>query len=264
MDSKTKYKILGVFVALGLVVILYPFFQNGEEVPSTSALVNPPAFPEQTTQISANDSAAPVATAAEPALQPIAETPVADSAPIANSEVQEPAPEVAAPTTAENDVKATPDDTIQNVHSDNTPEAPTIPVEAAPEKPKKSSVKTAAHIKHKKTVVKTVAHAKPQPKIDSYKSQLAQGPITDDGLFALKNPGYVVQLGSFNDKTNARKLVNQLRVNGYNAFMQKVADNTRVFVGPERKQNSAKLLANQIENNLHMRGIIISYKPLKL
>lgn len=264
MDSKTKYKILGVSVAIGLVVILYPFFQNGEDTPSAAALNNPPTFPEQTNQVTSLDkvtTAANVEPSAEPALPPVAETTTTDNPPIANVEVQESSVEAA--TTAEKEVKTSPDDTIQKVHSDNTPKAPVVPVEATPDKAKKANIKTAV-----KKEVKKVINAITQPQLLSYKSKVVQDPIADDGLFALKNAAYVVQVGSFNDKNNARKLVNQLRASGYSAFYQKVStnvgENTRVFVGPEKKPESARLLASQLENSLHLRGIVISYKPLKL
>lgn len=252
MDSKTKYKILGVFVALGLVVILYPFFQNGEDAPTTTALVNPPAFPEQSNQVTVSNAEP----AADSVLQPIAETPAADNTPIANPEVQE-----AAPTTAENEIKPTPDDTIQKTHSESAKEPPVVSIPATPEA--KKSIKSAANNKVKK-VIKTITNT---PKLLSYKPVI-QAPITEDGLFELKYPSYVVQVGSFNKKINAVALVNQLRMNGYSAFMQKIAtnlgENTRVYVGPEKKAESARMLASQLENNLHLHGIVISYKPLKL
>ncbi len=82
------------------------------------------------------------------------------------------------------------------------------------------------------------------------------------------NNAWVVQLGSFKDKTNAVRLVNRLRTNGYPAFIQKVTtafgEHTRVYVGPQDKKESAKALAQKLEDEFYVRAIVISYKPLTL
>ena len=89
-------------------------------------------------------------------------------------------------------------------------------------------------------------------------------PVNSDGLLSLKNAVWVIQVGSFKNKANALRLVNQLRASGYKAFIQQFANNTRVFVGPEIKQGSARALASRLESELQIRGIVLSYKPLAL
>lgn len=92
--------------------------------------------------------------------------------------------------------------------------------------------------------------------------------FTNEDLFKEKNPVWVIQLGSFKNKTNALRLVNQLRASGYRAFIQQVnsteGNSTRVYVGPETKQTAARALAGELESQLHVRGIVISYQPLAL
>lgn len=39
---------------------------------------------------------------------------------------------------------------------------------------------------------------------------------------------------------------------------------TRVFVGPENKRNSARVMAIQLEKDLNLHGIVLNYKPLDL
>ncbi len=84
----------------------------------------------------------------------------------------------------------------------------------------------------------------------------------------LKNLAWVIQMGSFKNKSNALHLANYLRANGYSAFIQHVAtafgESTRVFVGPESRLKTVHSLAGQLENDMHLRGIIISYQPLNL
>jgi len=132
----------------------------------------------------------------------------------------------------------------------------------------KSPVKTTHH----KKVAK--AHAKDQPVIlsklttaSAIKANRHQ-PLDNNGLLQLKKSAWVIQLGSFKEKSNALRMVNKLRASGYRAFIQHVSgnggQNTRVFVGPEQQQASARIVASELESNLKLHGIVISYKPFSL
>ncbi len=85
-------------------------------------------------------------------------------------------------------------------------------------------------------------------------------------LAMLKKIAWVVQMGSFRDKNNAKRLTDSLRAKGYKAFTYETKSNgqTRVYVGPEGQQASASTLASKIEQEINMRGIVVSYKPLEL
>ena len=93
-------------------------------------------------------------------------------------------------------------------------------------------------------------------------------PFDDEGLLKLKSTVWVVQIGSFKNKKNALRIVNQLRASGYHAFIQEITtameDTTRVYVGPERKQTTARALADRIQGEMHLKGLVISDKPLTL
>ena len=76
-------------------------------------------------------------------------------------------------------------------------------------------------------------------------------------------------MGSFKDKSNAHRLVNQLRTSGFKAFAHVVTSptgvvRTRVYIGPEFKQASALKLSTQIEHEVKLRGFIVPYKPMSL
>lgn len=97
----------------------------------------------------------------------------------------------------------------------------------------------------------------------------ALAPLSKNGLFDLKKPAWIIQIGSFKNKTNAMRLVNRLRSNGYKAFVQHIENSAfgetiRVYVGPEDQQSAAHELADKMEKELHVAGIVISYKPLSL
>jgi DedD protein len=91
---------------------------------------------------------------------------------------------------------------------------------------------------------------------------------SDKALTELKSPAWVVQVGNFKNKENALRILNQLRTSGYRAFIQNIisakGNNTRVFVGPEAQRTTAHELAQRLENEMHLQGIVVSYKPLTL
>jgi cell division septation protein DedD len=92
--------------------------------------------------------------------------------------------------------------------------------------------------------------------------------IDKNGLLKLKNAAWVIQIGAFKDKTNAIKLVNELRANGYKAFIQQVnssfGNRTRVYIGPELKQSTEFALADQLKREKKIQGIVIKYQPLEI
>lgn len=261
MDRKTKNRILGAFVLVGMIVIMLPFFQSSEEVPSPTALVTAPSFPDQAIQVPApQPEVAPPA--AEEAKQ-VASTENAASTPV-TTPTETTVPTNAAPVTAATETapKTTPTDTVQALPVPKTLPAAAESAPASVKKPQPLTLKTSTH----KKAVQLAKNTKPKLKAKPHNYMLE--PLRDDGLFALKNPAWVVQLGSFRDKANALRLVNELRASGYRAFIQQFSstfgDNTRVFVGPENRHADARNLANELEEQLHLHGIVISYKPLTL
>ena len=87
-----------------------------------------------------------------------------------------------------------------------------------------------------------------------------------DDLTQLKKTAWVVQMGSFKNHDNATRLTNALRAKGYKAFTYETKTNgqVRVYVGPEFKPVAANQLISKIEHDTHMRGVLVSYKPLEL
>lgn len=89
----------------------------------------------------------------------------------------------------------------------------------------------------------------------------------EDAMLTLSSAAWVVQIGSFKNKIHALQLVNNLRANGYHAFVQDISmpdESTRVYVGPEQNHANALVLADRLQNHMHIKGVIMSYKPLTL
>lgn len=259
MESKTKHRLLGVLVVIGLIVILFPFFQSNKDFSKEAKAVTAPPFPDQSVQVSMNDD--------------LGENLEEQAIPIPPNELVQ---------TQAEEVSQKPDDTINVAQTSLDHEQPHEPplVEESPIKV--AEVKATQDVQPVKEVKEIKAVEPPPvpkpkikvasktnvPKIVAPKKPLPQTPLDDDGLVKLKNAAWVIQLGSFNKKENALRLVNQLRANGYRAFIQEVStrlgSTTRVFVGPEVQHDQARALAIQLESDLHLHGMVISYKPLTL
>lgn len=112
----------------------------------------------------------------------------------------------------------------------------------------------------------TVALAKST--LNTNLKSVMNAPIDDDGLLKLKSAVWVIQIGSFKNKAGALSMVNRLRSNGYRAFIQQFPTSngvdTRVYVGPEDKRMNANALADRLDREMHIQGMLISYKPLTL
>lgn len=326
MERKTKHRILGILVVIGLVIILLPLFQSEKETPAEATLVQAPPFPDQPAQTEATPASDPsqvqtpqssdMTTPQNPPLQNPSQdngmTPSPDDtvnpdsatqnpdqqndtapAPITNEptkqDVSPETPSLPTPDTSTNDnVKQVPqpepgDAVSGSDDSTNLSKQPSATIyrnsdtleNKAKEAAEKVMMTSAALPEDKPSVkpthrVKTANAKKSSHKIFSqtkskkHNASLAQSPLEDDGLFKLKSSVWVIQMGSFKNKSNAIRLVNNLRSKGYPAFIQQIASSTRVFVGPSAKQTSARTLASKIKSETQMDGIVISYKPLSI
>ncbi len=82
-----------------------------------------------------------------------------------------------------------------------------------------------------------------------------------------KAAAYIIQLGSFGNKTNANKLVNKLKKANYKAYLSNGKSNGktiyRVLVGPILKRNQAESKMSGITKLTGLKPIIVTYDPLK-
>ena len=97
----------------------------------------------------------------------------------------------------------------------------------------------------------------------------SEPPANKETLSKLTNTSFAIQVGTFKNKTNALRLVNQLREKGYKSFIQQTklasgTTSTRVLVGPEHKQASAKELVARIKDDFKLSAVVVTYKPLAL
>lgn len=308
MEKKTTQRIVGILVVIALVIILMPLLLDKNDAATQTASVKAPPFPDQPPgapplTVAAEDKNAPssiyispeiadkinkVASAAskpiqqvipeatqrEASAQPAAPQPAEPTAPVAKSVAEVSPPSTVTPATPTPAVTEPKFQTASAAEEVKSVEEPTITTTKTPAPKMKVASKTdinwvkpkhvittasAAHtkqtVKHVKIMTASAAHAK-------HKAQ----PVNMENL---KKVAWAVQLGSFKNKDNARRLADRLRVAGYKAFMHDVksakgSTQTRVYIGPEYKQASAAKLSMQLEQKLKMRGFIVPYKPLEL
>lgn len=263
MEKRTTHRIIGALVAVALVIILLPLLFNGNMTINQTAANKAPPFPDQQSKpvsdvpaanIAQND-AANVAPQAQPA--PTEQTPLANNNDLAN-------PAANNPSNDSNNLQPVADAApVKN--QDNSL---LMPVDNAP-LPMNPNNNTAAN----KTEPQQPPVIQPANNPDKQAKQpiikTASNHPADKNLSQLKTAAWVVQMGSFKNKSNAQRLANQLRAKGYKAFMHNAKsahgeERTQVYVGPEYKKVAAAELATKLEEVSKLHGIIVHYKPLQL
>lgn len=293
MDKKATRRMIGVLVVIALVIIVLPLIANNDSpVTMQTAEIKAPPFPEPQNEVSpipvemvAEDksvtqpSANPINPVSAPDVQSsqihssslatIVDTSKSAIIPAAVNNIEpfagtinktenaavrivtatQQQPEAIQQVVAEN--STIPKQVIAKSASDVNPVAKTVPASPKPVNitPQIAATKSA-------TVV-----AKPQPS-----AAAAPAVNATANLSSLKKPAWAVQVASFKNQDNAVHLTNRLRAKGYKAFTYKAKHGGLmcVYVGPEFKQVAASALVNQINHDINMRGVIVSYNPLAI
>ncbi len=302
MERKTKNRILGTIVMAALVIALLPLFHSSNtDIKPDLQTMNAPPFPDQGTQVS--DSANPefkTALANQTSPIPFKTNPddngvnqlpddtinpntskaynnINKAAPPAPMEskaqpgVKQPSvsdddDDLDAPVTSsekgkssdkaiDGDIKS---DAAQNTGQD-TESIFRNSLETELQEVTKPTAKKVSHpVKAHEVATPKMKQAQVTPR---KKGKL---PLDDNGLFKLKNSAWVIQLGSYKNKSYAMQLVNKLRAKGYSAFIQQASVGTSVYVGPETKEDVARSIAARLELEMKLQGFVISYKPLTI
>ncbi|QLH43338.1 MAG: SPOR domain-containing protein [Coxiellaceae bacterium] len=179
-----------------------------------------PSVPAMQAASASNNSSAQPATAQPQQTMPVNTSPSSTTAPTTSEEFKLPTEETAP--------KAKP-----VKHNDRTKTGKPKHKLAADNSKSKSSSKH-----HTQTAANSHKSAKP--------TKLAHG------------AGWIVQLGSFSNKSNADKLVHQLRAKGFSAHTTVIAGNlTRVYIGPENGRSKADQTLKKIETELNLSGVVV-------
>jgi len=275
MEKKIKHRILGFTVIAAIIIIAFPFMEKEKGIPSqTAKYVAPPPFP---VPASANGmTMQPADTISASSAKPVTVSSPGQTnvIPIVTAMNDKPSLD---PNANKQDLK---NSSLQDTNSldankhDVNQTAMIKPI-ANPSDTNTTQAKQGDKItflpppikKHDAPVQSTPDNLKHniEAELFNIKSQIVSNTRQKIAEFtAVKASAWVVQLGVFKEKNNAVRLVNQLRANGYHAFLAKTGETTKVFVGPENKQNAAHMLASRLEQEMHIHGIVVNYKPFTL
>lgn len=238
---------IGILVVVGFaLVLLSMIFSKNETAPKKTTIVQ--AAPQFSDKPPIEDKPAITVAESKPDTSPLASIPSNDVIP-AKQET------VVAASQSEPEGKSV--ETSPLLPKQPEPNLPLVSnaeenTPAPAEEAKPSVSKQPIHAEHKVKPVKTLAKRK-----------------TETSVKKLHSPAWVIQLGCFNSKSNARQLTDQLRLAGFKAFNREVKSKTgkstiRVLVGPEYKHASAIKLSTKLEQRMKLHGIVLSYKPLEL
>jgi DedD protein len=252
MERKSTQRIIGILVVAALIVILLPLLFEGDNTTAQTTTIKEPPFPSQHTEAIPN----------QPPVASQASTQGMDNSITISQELAtqlNPQTIVIAPT--------------QNPQP--TPPHPTV-VKTQPPHPPVVKTQTVAQSSPPKLadhpVISTTANIIKPKKMAEIKIKPVKKAVTHHSshhdLTQLKSAAWVVQMGNFKVKSNAIRLADKLRAQGFKAFTREIksnhGDSVRVYVGPEFKQASAASLNDKIEQEMKMRGVIVSYHPLEL
>lgn len=249
MERKTKHRILGIIVVVAVVFLCLPFMQRNKDMTADTTVINKPSFPaQQDMQTLVPDDTIPEHTQ---------HVPIADQSALPIK--AEPIPDNTMKTFDQNNQSS-----VFTQQQDIDEALKELTSEKKFEQKKKETSKNAILAEKSFAKERVVHHEQSIATRIKPKTPV----VTDNGLFDIKVPVWVVQVASFNSKAKAMHLINQLRANQYSAFLQQIKTangvNHLVFVGPELEDKIARSLAKDIEKEHHVKGIVVSYKPMTL
>lgn len=143
---------------------------------------------------------------------------------------------------------ATPGDAAQPAVAANpdTPAEPESPGATPPLRPTPPPAEAAKPEPVKPESPKPEASKAPAPKTESSRPE---------AILSGQSESYVVQLGAYKDESNVVSLRTKLKSEGFPTYTEKVADKTRVRVGPYPSREAAEKAANQLRK-LGLNGVV--------
>ena len=256
MSSQFHNRLVGTVVLVALGVIFLPDILDGKKDRQEEQFSEIPLRPTVIEQQKADDDMFEVLSAEDAAALNGTEVALAEMPVNADNEKSVAAPVIEV---AKQDVKKDVKPDVKKAE----PKPETKP--EAQKEPPKATVKTEP-AKKADAKATTVAKAE-KPKAETPKASAAKEDavkvVSRDSL----KSGFTLQLGSFNNATNVKALVAQLRKSGFKAYT--IPENpkdgvlTKVFVGPDVSEAKLKKVQVEVENLTRLKGWIVPFNPLE-
>ena len=122
------------------------------------------------------------------------------------------------------------------------------PEPAKPEPPKPTATKSEAP---KAEAPKPAQQKTEPPKPEPPKPEASRA----EALLSGQTEAYVVQLGAYKDEANVASLRDKLKTEGFSTYTEKVADKTRVRVGPYPNRDAADKAADRLRK-IGLNGVV--------
>lgn len=222
MTGQIKQRVVGIVVLVFLALIILPWLFGKNETVTSAPEPEQKENPELIK---------------EPFQQPVADT-MLEKKPIRSSE-----PPVIN-TFAKDSVTPPKKETIESVQSE------LVDAKSSPKPVKKKTIKpVSAPLALKSPNLEKIKI--PASKVTTKK------PPSNSG-----EKNWTIQLGSFSNKSNAEKLLKNLKAKGYSAYSKSSPGSageviTRVFVGPQTSHQMAEKVANKIEKSFKIQSVIV-------
>jgi DedD protein len=256
LSSQFHNRLVGTVVLVALGVIFLPDILDGKKDRQEEQFSEIPLRPTVIEQQKADDDMFEVLSAEDAAALNGTEVALAEMPVNADNEKSAVAPVIEV---AKQDVKKDVKPDVKKAE----PKPETKP--EAKKEPPKATVKTEP-AKKADAKATTVAKAE-KPKAETPKASAAKEDavkvVSRDSL----KSGFTLQLGSFNNATNVKALVAQLRKSGFKAYT--IPENpkdgvlTKVFVGPDVSEAKLKKVQVEVENLTRLKGWIVPFNPLE-
>lgn len=296
MEKKKLQRVIGISVVVAFVIVLIPFLFGKKEMPQQETTAQT-STDQQTATTDANQVTAANTDPNQPAtiqdnttttstddngITPITTPPVASNDPNATPTTNN------LTDTTNPAATTTPNATGQNTSAINqpaNPDAATIPAVPVPTEtaaPAEDTMQATPAVStdtnddnvHPQATAEKTAAVEPVKEVKSrhiHKNLAAKkvNHFAQQHIVDPKKPAWVVQMGSFKDKSNAHRLADQLKASGFKVFTKVVTSpagnvRTRVYIGPEFKQASAQQLTTKIQRETKLQGFVLPYKSIAL
>ncbi|RBP77812.1 DedD protein [Shewanella putrefaciens] len=256
MSSQFHNRLVGTVVLVALGVIFLPDILDGKKDRQEEQFSEIPLRPTVIEQQKADDDMFEVLSAEDAAALNGTEVALAEMPVNADNEKSAVAPVIEV---AKQDVKKDVKPDVKKAE----PKPETKP--EAKKEPPKATVKTEP-AKKADAKATTVAKAE-KPKAETPKASAAKEDVVKVVSRDSLKSGFTLQLGSFNNATNVKALVAQLRKSGFKAYT--IPENpkdgvlTKVFVGPDVSEAKLKKVQVEVENLTRLKGWIVPFNPLE-
>lgn len=100
-----------------------------------------------------------------------------------------------------------------------------------------------------------------QAAVQDIKSQAGMLDDVDAKSGALR---WSIQVASLSDQSTAESLVSTLKRSGYVAYLTRIDNVSRVFIGPLTERAEADRLREQLKQSFHLNGFVVRYLPRQI